>query len=66
MVGVLDDIFTSLLIAAKALLPIATHPTLDSWRDTKGLSVIVMISTLLITGVAVTNIAGMIAKAVSP
>jgi uncharacterized membrane protein len=56
--GVLDGIFTSVLVAAKTLLPLSTHPTLDAWRDTKGLSVLVMLTALLITGVAVTNMAG--------
>lgn len=58
VVGVLDGVFTSLLIGAKAVLPLSLHATLDAWRDTKGLSVVVMISALLITGAAVSNMAG--------
>lgn len=58
VIGVLDGIFTSLLIAAKTVLPVTLHHTLDGWRDTKGLSVVVMISALLLTGLAVSNIAG--------
>ena len=58
VVGVLDGVFTSVLIAAKTVLPASAHATLDGWRDTKGLSVIVMLSALLLTGAAVSNIAG--------
>jgi uncharacterized membrane protein len=58
VVGVLDGVFTSVLIAAKTVLPASAHATLDGWRDTKGLSVIVMVSALLLTGAAVSNIAG--------
>ncbi len=58
VIGVLDGIFTSLLLAAKTVLPNTLHHTLDAWRDTKGLSVVVMISALLLTGLAVSNIAG--------
>jgi uncharacterized membrane protein len=58
VVGVLDGVFTSVLIAAKTVLPSSAHATLDAWRDTKGLSVIVMLSALLLTGAAVSNIAG--------
>ena len=56
--GMLDGIFTSLLVAAKTVLPMSLHQTLDAWRDTKGLSVVVLISALLITGAAVSNMAG--------
>jgi len=58
VVGVLDGVFTSVLIAAKTVLPASAHATLDGWRDTKGLSVVVMLSALLLTGAAVSNIAG--------
>jgi uncharacterized membrane protein len=58
VVGVLDGVFTSVLIAVKTVLPSSAHATLDAWRDTKGLSVIVMLSALLLTGAAVSNIAG--------
>ncbi len=57
-VGMLDGIFASLIVAAKTVLPMSAHQTLDAWRDTKGLSVIVMISALLLTGAAVSNMAG--------
>ena len=58
VIGLLDGIFSSLLLAAKTVLPHAAASTLDAWRDTKGLSVLVMISTLLLTGLAVSNMAG--------
>jgi uncharacterized membrane protein len=58
VIGVLDGVFTSVLIGAKTVLPVSLHQTLDAWRDTKGLSVVVMLSALLITGAAVSNIAG--------
>jgi len=58
VVGMLDGIFASLIIAAKTVLPMSAHATLDAWRDTKGLSVVVMISALLLTGAAVSNMVG--------
>lgn len=58
VVGMLDGIFASLLVAAKTVLPLSAHATLDGWRDTKGLSVVVMISALLLTGAAVSNMVG--------
>jgi uncharacterized membrane protein len=58
VLGMLDGIFASLVQAAKAVLPMSLHADLDALRNIQGLSVIIMISALLITGVAVTNMAG--------
>ncbi len=58
VLGTLDGIFTALILAAKTVLPSSAHETLESWRNIKGLSVIVMLSALFLTGVAVTNMAG--------
>ncbi|MFT3857777.1 MAG: DUF502 domain-containing protein [Aquabacterium sp.] len=58
VVGTLDGIFASLIAAAKTVLPMSAHATLDSWREIRGLSVIVMLSALLLTGAAVSNMVG--------
>ncbi|HET6788709.1 MAG TPA: DUF502 domain-containing protein, partial [Aquabacterium sp.] len=58
VVGVLDGIFAWLVVAAQTVLPESLRPMLQSLREIPGLSVIVMVAALLITGVAVTNMAG--------
>ncbi len=57
-VGTLDGIFAALISAAKTVLPASAQATLDSWREIRGLSVVVMISALLLTGAAVSNFVG--------
>jgi uncharacterized membrane protein len=58
VVGVLDGIFAWLVVAAQTVLPESLRPMLQGLREIPGLSVIVMVAALLITGVAVTNMAG--------
>jgi uncharacterized membrane protein len=58
VMGTLDGVFAWLLSAMQAVLPETLRPSLQSLRDIPGLSTVVMISALLLTGVAVTNIAG--------
>src|SRR5690606_3720917 len=48
----------ALISAAKTVLPASAQATLDSWREIRGLSVVVMISALLLTGAAVSNFVG--------
>lgn len=58
VLGVMDDIFAWLVLAAQTVLPESLRPGLQTLRDIPGLSVIVMVLTLLLTGLAVTNMAG--------
>ena len=58
VVGLLDGIFAWLVVAAQTVLPASLAPALTKLREIQGLSVIVMVLALLLTGLAVTNIAG--------
>ena len=58
VVGLLDGIFAWLVVAAQTVLPASLKPVLTQLREIQGLSVIVMVLALLLTGLAVTNIAG--------
>lgn len=58
VLGVLDGVFAGLIVAAQTVLPESLRPGLQSLRSIPGLSAIVMISVLLLTGLAVTNFAG--------
>lgn len=58
VVGALDGVFTWLLHALMAVLPTELHKPLLGLRDVPGLSVIILVTALWVTGVAATNIAG--------
>ena len=58
VVGTLDGVFTWLLHAVMAVLPSELHAPLLSLREIPGLSVIILVTALWLTGVAATNIAG--------
>ena len=58
VLGLLDGVFAWLVVAAQTVLPGSLRPMLDELLKIKGLSVIVMVLALFLTGVAVTNIAG--------
>ncbi|CAH0354668.1 DUF502 domain-containing protein [Aquabacterium sp. CECT 9606] len=58
VLGVLDGVFAGLIVAAQTVLPESLRPGLESLRTIPGLSAIVMVSVLLLTGLAVTNFAG--------
>ena len=58
VVGALDGIFTSLLLAAQAVLPESLRPVLQELRDIPGLGVIIVVAVLWLTGLAVTNMVG--------
>jgi uncharacterized membrane protein len=58
VVGTLDGVFAWLVIAAQTVLPESLRPLLQQLRDIPGLSVIVVVAALWLTGVAVTNMAG--------
>lgn len=58
VMGTLDGVFAWFLNAAGAVLPASVEPALTQLRHIPGLSVIVVVVALLLTGMAVTNIAG--------
>lgn len=58
VVGALDGVFAALVAAARAVLPESVGPFLITLRETPGLSVVIVVAALWLTGVAVTNMAG--------
>ena len=58
VLGLMDGVFTGLLSAGKLVLPTTTHGTIDRLGEVPGLSALVMVVALLLTGVFVTNIVG--------
>lgn len=56
--GLLDGVFGWFLNASKAILPSGAAPLIDMLAQIPGLGVIVMVATLLVTGVFATNIVG--------
>jgi uncharacterized membrane protein len=58
VMGTLDGVFAWLVTAMQTVLPETLRPSLQSLRGIPGLSALVMVSALLLTGMAVTNIAG--------
>jgi uncharacterized membrane protein len=58
VLGLLDGVFAGLIIAAQTVLPESLRPGLERLLHIPGLSAIVMVSVLLLTGLAVTNFAG--------
>ncbi len=58
VVGTLDGVFATLVLAAQTVLPETARPLLTQLREVPGLSVIFVVTALWLTGVAVTNIAG--------
>ncbi|RZI85919.1 MAG: DUF502 domain-containing protein [Rubrivivax sp.] len=58
VLGLLDGVFAGLVVAAQTVLPESLRPGLEKLLHIPGLSAIVMISVLLLTGLAVTNFAG--------
>ncbi|WP_058088167.1 DUF502 domain-containing protein [Aquabacterium parvum] len=58
VVGALDGVFSWFMAAARTVLPVSLHPFLQELREVPGLSVIVVGATLLLTGMAVSNMVG--------
>ena len=58
VVGTLDGVFAWLMVAAQAVQPSSLHPYLNDLQRIPGLSVIILVAALWLTGVAVTNMAG--------
>jgi uncharacterized membrane protein len=58
LLGLMDGMFSWLLTLSQAVLPGGAADTIDALRRVPGLSVLVMVSMMLITGVFVTNIFG--------
>ncbi|MEK8050149.1 DUF502 domain-containing protein [Ideonella sp. DXS22W] len=58
LLGLMDGVFLSLLSVGQVVLPAGADASLERLRHVPGLSVVVMVSMLLATGVFVTNIFG--------
>lgn len=58
VVGTLDGVFAAVIVAAQTVLPESLRPVLQDLRNVPGLSVIIVVAALWLTGVAVTNMAG--------
>jgi len=58
VIGALDGVFSWFMAAAQTVLPVSLHPFLQQLRQIPGLSVIVVVASLLLTGMAVSNMVG--------
>lgn len=58
VLGLMAGVFDGLLVATEAVLPVAAHGPIEWLRGVPGLGVVVLLATLLLTGMAATNIAG--------
>lgn len=58
VIGTLDGVFAWMVTAAQTVLPASLHPALHDLQQIPGLSVIILVTALWLTGVAVTNMAG--------
>ena len=58
VLGLLDDVFGTLISGTQAVLPSAAHESLETLRKIPGLGVVVMLAGLLLTGVFAANIFG--------
>lgn len=58
LLGVIDSIFSGLLSASQAVLPVAWHEPIEQLRRVPGLSVIVLALALVATGVFAANFVG--------
>jgi uncharacterized membrane protein len=58
VLGLLDDVFGTLITGTQAVLPATAHESLETLRKIPGLGVLVMIGGLLLTGFFAANIFG--------
>jgi len=58
VVGTLDGVFAAVIVAAQTVLPESLRPALQDLRNIPGLSVLIVVAALWLTGLAVTNMAG--------
>jgi uncharacterized membrane protein len=58
VMGTLDGVFATVVAGAQAVLPESLRPVLQELRNIPGLSVIIVVAVLWLTGLAVTNMAG--------
>ena len=58
LLGSMDGLFSLLLAGTQAVLPPTTHAAIEQLRHVPGLSVIVLATLLLLTGMFVTNVVG--------
>jgi len=58
VLGIVNAVFASLLVATQAVLPGSMHESIDGLRHVPGLGLLILVSGLLLTGVFVANIFG--------
>lgn len=58
VLGIINGVFSAVLSGMDAVLPVSMHDSIQSLRDVPGLGVLILAVALLVTGVAVTNVAG--------
>ncbi len=58
VIGTLDGVFAWFVAVAQTILPVSLHPFLADLQRIPGLSVIILVTALWLTGIAVTNMAG--------
>lgn len=58
VIGALDGVFSWFMAAAQTVLPVSLHPFLQQLRQIPGLSVIAVVASLMLTGMAVSNMVG--------
>ena len=58
LLGLMDGVFSWVLTLTQAVLPAGADAFIESLRHIPGLSVLVMVAMMLVTGVSVTNIFG--------
>lgn len=58
VLAALDGVFSWFVVAAQTVLPVSLHPSLQHLREIPGLSVLIVGATLLLTGMAVSNMVG--------
>lgn len=58
VLGIINGVFAALLSGMEAVLPLSMHDSIQGLRDVPGLGVLILAVALLVTGVAVTNVAG--------
>jgi uncharacterized membrane protein len=58
LIGTMDALFLWLLHAAQTVLPAELNPSIEALRRIPGLSIVVLVALLLLSGVFVTNIFG--------
>ncbi len=58
VLGIIDGVFTTLLSAGQAVLPASMYQSIDDLRHVPGLGLVILVGSMLLTGMFVANIFG--------